>query len=148
MLIILVFMYSKYISKHISKDNDIINARRFCVVLAVLVYTFIAILPPALPRALFLNVAPLLALLAVFLALCCDIQRTTDETRRVSLAVWRLVAFPSVSAFLSVLVGEYIHRPRPPKPDHEIWAAFPKIFFEILFFYFSSLSFAGFFRVE
>jgi hypothetical protein len=32
-----------------------------------------AILPPALPRALFLYIAPLLVLLVVFLALYCDI---------------------------------------------------------------------------
>lgn len=39
MLIVLVFIYSKYISnyinRHISKDKDNINARRFCAVLAV-----------------------------------------------------------------------------------------------------------------
>ena len=48
MLIVLVFVYSKYISnyisKHISKDNDNINARRFCAVLVALLYTYIAIL--------------------------------------------------------------------------------------------------------
>lgn len=44
MLIILALIYSKYISKHISKDNDNINARRFCAVLAVPLYINVAIL--------------------------------------------------------------------------------------------------------
>ena len=48
MLIVLVFVYSKYISnyisKHISKDNDNKTARRFCAVLVALLYTYIAIL--------------------------------------------------------------------------------------------------------
>ena len=82
MLIVLVFIYSKYISnymnKHISKDNDNISGRRFCAVLVALLYTNIAILPPALPRALFLYIAPLLVLLAVFSALFLYIQRITD----------------------------------------------------------------------
>lgn len=139
MLIVLVFIYtpllvSNYINKHINKNKDNKTARRFCAVLAVSIYKCCDI-APALPRALFLYLAPLLVLLAVFSALFLYIQRITDKARRVSLAVLRLVAFPPVSAFLSVLVGEYIHRPRPPKPDHEIWAAFPKNFFE--FFYFS-----------
>ena len=95
---------------------------------------------PALPRALFLYLAPLLVLLAVFSALFLYIQRITDKARRVSVAVWRLVAFPPVSAFLSVLVGRHIHPTPPPKPDRKIWAAFPKNFFYFLFFYFSSRS--------
>ena len=69
MLIILVSMYSK----HISKDNDNIAARRFCAVLVALLYTYIAILPPVLPRALFLYIAPLLALPAVLSALFLNI---------------------------------------------------------------------------
>ena len=116
-----ISMYiSNYISKHINKNKDNKTARRFCTVLAVLVYTYIAILPPALPRALFLYIAPLLVLLAVFSALFLYIQRVTDKARRVSAAVWRLVAFPPVSAFLSLLVGRHIHPTPPPKPDREI----------------------------
>jgi hypothetical protein len=42
-------------------------------VLTVPIYINVAILPPALPRALFLYIAPLLVLLVVFLALSCDI---------------------------------------------------------------------------
>ena len=113
MLIVLVFVYSKYISnyinKHTSKNNDNISGGRFCAVLVALLYTNITILP----RALFLYVAPLLALLSVLVALFLYIQRITDKARRVSAAVWRLVAFPSVSAFLSLLVGRHIH-PTPP----------------------------------
>ena len=141
-----ISMYiSNYISKHISKDKDNKTARRFCAVLAVPIYINVAILPPALPRALFLYIAPLLVLLAVLSLLFLYIQRITDKARRVSLAVLRLVAFLPVSAFLSLLVGRHIHPTPPPKPAREIWAAFPKNFFEILFFYFSVCLLLAFF---
>jgi hypothetical protein len=52
-------------------------------------------------------------------------------------AVWRLVAFPPVSAFLSLLVGRHIHPTPPPKPARQNRAAFSKNFFENIFFIFS-----------
>lgn len=120
---------SNYINKHISKDKDIKICPPFlCGAGGVVIYIYCDI-APALPRALFLYIAPLLVLLVVLSALSCDIQRVTDKARRVSPAVWRLVAFPPVSAFLSWLVGRHIHPTPPPKPDREIWAAFPKNFF-------------------
>ena len=47
-------------------------------------------------------------------------------------------------------MGGYMHpHPTPPqKPARQNRAAFPKNFFEILFFCFSSSSFAGFFWVK
>ena len=40
-------------------------------------------------------------------------------------------------------IGGYMHHTPPQKPNHEIWAAFPKIFFIFLFFFFPI-----FFRVK
>lgn len=146
MLIVLVFIYtpllvSNYINKHINKNKDNKTARRFCAVLAVSIYKCCDI-APALPRALFLYLAPLLVLLAVFSALFLYIQRITDKARRVSVAVWRLVAFPPVSAFLSWLVGNISTAPAPQNQTTKSGLPFQKIFFD--FFYFS----VGFFRVK
>lgn len=111
--------------------------------LAVSIYINIAILPPALPRALFLYIAPLLVLLAVFSALFLYIQRVTDKARRVSVAAWRLVAFPSVSAFLSLLVAVYVGGDTPRRPNEEIGLPFRKFFSKNIFFIFVMGIFIG-----
>lgn len=130
-----VFIYA-VISKYISKDNDNIAARRFCAAFSVSLYTNVAILPPALPRALFLYIAPLLASLAVAFGVVLRYSaRNGQSAPRIGGRV-ALVAFPSVSAFLSLLVGQHIHPTPPPKPAREIWAAFSKNFSEKYFFIF------------
>ena len=136
-----VYVYSKYIisnyiNKHTSKRQWYYKRPPFlCGAGGVVIYKCCDI-APALPRALFLYIAPLLALLAVLSALFLYIQRITDKARRVSAAVWRLVAFPPVSAFLSLLVGRHIHPTPPQKPARQNRAAFPKNFFWKYFFYF------------
>jgi hypothetical protein len=67
-----VYIYA-VISKHISKDKDIHKRPPFLCGAGRAYIQMFAILPPALPRALFLYIAPLLVLLVVFLTLSCDI---------------------------------------------------------------------------
>lgn len=106
--------------------------------------------------SLYCAVAGLVALLV---ALFLYIQCITDKARRVSVAAWRLVAFPSVSAFLSLLVAVYVGGDTPRRPHEEIGLPFRKIFFENIFFIFAFVievfkpvgvvsSFAGFFSCK
>ena len=92
------------------------------------------------------------------LALFLYIQRETDKARRVSVALWPLVAFPSVSAFLSLLVAVYVGGDTPDGHTKKSGCLSKKFFLKIFFIFAFVIevfkpvgvvsSFAGFFCVE